>query len=410
MTDLWVNPAVGVAGDMLLAALVDAGADLDAVRSSIAALDVPGWTIEPERTTRRGLVALRLVVSTAEDHHHRSWSTIDSLLESAALPEPVRAGARSTFRRLAVAEAQVHGIAIDEVHFHEVGALDAIVDIVGCWAALFDLGMPDVSSAPIGLGAGAVEMAHGLIPVPAPATLELLVGAPTVALDVHGETATPTGAALITSMVGTDRWGALPAGTIRCIGRGAGTWDPANHANVVTVVRYEPAPAGASSTSSDPVSGTAGIAPPLGLPGRTVDAVVLETNTDDVTPEVLGYLIDAALDLGADDAWIMPITMKKNRPGHQVRVLCSPEVIPAVRELLVRQTATLGWREMAVDKHELHRSQTTVDLDGHTISIKVGPFGAKPEHDDVIATAEATGRSARDVAADALAAYRAIGR
>lgn len=410
MTELWLNPAVGTAGDMLLAALLDAGADIDAVRATISSLDVPGWTIETERTTRRGLVALRVVVHTVEHHHHRSWSTIDSMLRTADLPEPVRSGARRTFRRLADAEAHVHGIPIDEVHFHEVGALDAIVDIVGCWAALNDLGMPEVSSAAIGLGTGTTQMAHGLVPVPAPATLELLVGSPTVAVDVTGETATPTGTALITSMVDAERWGPLPAGTIRRTGRGAGTWDPPGHANVMTVVRYEPAHRSASATSPvpDPMADRTGITAPLALPGRTVDAIVLETNTDDVTPEVLGYLIDAALELGADDAWIVPVTMKKNRPGHQVRVLCSPEVVPAVRDLLVHQTATLGWRESPVTKHQLERSQTHVVLDGHAISVKVGPFGAKPEHDDVVAAAHATGRSVRDIAADALAAFRTV--
>ena len=254
-----------------------------------------------------------------------------------------------------------------------------------------DLGMPAVASGPVGLGVGTVAMAHGTVPVPAPATLELLTGHPSVPLTVDGravgrETATPTGVAILTTMATT--WGPLPAGTITGIGRGAGAWDPSGHANVVTVVRYEPAEADAD---------------PSGLPATTTDAVLVETNVDDVTPEVLGHVISLALELGADDAWVLPATMKKGRPGHQVRVLCRPAIVGAVRRLLAEETGTLGVREWTVTKHALERSTTKVLVGGHTIGVKVGPFGAKPEHDDVAAAARALGRPFRDVAADALA-------
>ncbi|UDY37720.1 nickel pincer cofactor biosynthesis protein LarC [Dermatobacter hominis] len=394
MSALWVNPAVGVAGDMLLAALLDAGADPEAVRATVAELPVPGWSLDAGPTTRRGLTATSVVVTAPDGVHHRSWSTIDAMLAAADLPGPVRDGARATFERLARAEAHVHGIDVDEVHFHEVGAIDAIVDVVGTWAALHDLGDPRVTSAPVGLGIGTVRMAHGTVPVPAPATLELLEGHPTAPLTVDGrpverETATPTGVALLTTMAAA--WGPLPAGTIRGVGRGAGTWDPAGHANVVTVVRYEPADeAGADR-----------------WPAASVEAVVVETNVDDVTPEVLGHVISLALELGADDAWVLPVTMKKSRPGHQVRVLCRPALVPAVRRLLATETGTLGLREWAVTKHELERRTTKVLVDGHTVGIKVGPYGAKPEHDDVAAAARALDRPLRDVADEALAAFRA---
>lgn len=401
---LWVNPAVGVAGDMLLGALLDAGADFDVVLRCLDALAVEGWTLEARPTTRRGITATTATVTVAQadddgshthrDHHrhdHRSWSTIDALLVDAELPEEVREGARRTFRRLAVAEARVHGIDVDDVHFHEVGALDAIVDVVGCWAAWWALGAPSVSSGPIGLAVGTVEMDHGTVPVPAPATLELLRDVPTVPVDATGETATPTGAALLVTM--TSGWGPMPAGTVGAVGRGAGTWDPDGHANVVTAVRFAPA---------------ATAHPAMTAPGRTVDAVVVETNVDDVSPEVLGHVISTALELGADDAWVLPVTMKKSRPGHLVRVLCSPALLAPIRDLLARETGTLGWRESAVIKYELERSTAEVDLDGHTIGIKVGPCGAKAEHDDVVAAARALDRPVREVAAHALAAFDAL--
>jgi uncharacterized protein (TIGR00299 family) protein len=396
MTALWINPAVGVAGDMLLAALIDAGADPDAVRSSLASLAVHGWSLEVAPISRRGLTATSVVVGAPDGDHHRSWSTIDRMLADAALPGPVRDGARATFEVLARAEARVHGIDPDDVHFHEVGAVDAIVDVVGTWAALHDLGDPAVTAAPVGLGVGTTAMAHGTVPVPAPATLELLEGHPTAPVVVDGrpvehETATPTGVALLVTMA--TAWGPLPAGTIRGVGRGAGSWDPPGHANVVTVVRYDPA------EEPDPPS----------WPATTVGATIVETNVDDVTPEVLGHVISRALELGADDAWVLPVTMKKSRPGHQVRVLCRPELAPAVRHLLASETGSLGLREWPVTKHELERTTTTVLVDGRTVAVKVGPFGAKPEHDDVVAAARALDRPARDVAEEALRRHRAGG-
>jgi len=383
---LWFNPAVGVAGDMLLAALVDAGADLDAVRDAVDRLGLPDWSIDTRTVTRGALTATAVTVGAPDRDHHRSWSTIDALLRNADLPVEVRDGARLTFRRLALAEALVHGIDVDDVHFHEVGAIDAVVDVVGAWAALRDLGMPTVTSGPIGLGTGTVEMAHGVVPVPAPATLELLKGAPSIPLDVIGETATPTGVALLVSM--SSAWGPPPSGTVVAIGRGAGSWDPPGHANVVTAVAF-----GTSVVGEDP------------WPGSTVDATILETNLDDVTPETIGHVIDRALALGADDAWVVPVTMKKSRPGHQLRVLCAPPLVSAVRDLVCRETGTLGVREWCVTKHELDRRTVVVTVDGHAVSVKAGPFGAKPEHDDVLSAASALGRPARDVAADALARF-----
>lgn len=381
---LWINPAVGVAGDMLLGALLDVGADEASVRAQLSTLPVSGWDLVVTPTTRRGLVATGVAVRFPTNDGHRSWSSIDAMLRDAPLAPPVRDGARSTFRRLARAEATVHGIDVDAVHFHEVGAMDAIVDIVGTWAALHSLGLPTVVSAPVGLGTGTASMAHGTIPVPAPATLELLTGAPTVPVECCDETATPTGAALLVAMAGS--WGHLPAGTIEAVGRGAGTRDPGGHANVVTAV----------------VSSTAGAEP-----AAIVPAVVIETNLDDVTPEVLGHVLTLALEAGADDAWVAPVTMKKGRPAHQLRVLSTPELAGDLRRLVAAQTGTLGVRQWTVEKYEFERSVSEVTVDGHRVRVKVGPSGAKPEFDDVVAAAAALGRPVRDVSSDALRLHEA---
>lgn len=382
---LWCNPSLGVAGDMLLAALLDVGADERAVRDQLGRLGLDGWSLEVGCTTRQGLVATRAEVVTVGHQHHRPWSDIDAMLRDSGLDPDVAEGARRTFRALGEAESRVHGVSIDEVHFHEVGAVDAIIDIVGSWAALATLGVSTVTASAVGLGAGTAAMAHGVVQVPAPAVLELLVGVPMVPVHAERETATPTGVALLTTMVRD--WGPPPPGTLLATGRGSGTWDPPTHPNVVTVVLSEPV---ADRTAEH----------------TTVVATLLETNLDDVTPEDLASLLERALRAGADDAWITPAVMKKGRPAHQLSVLCRPELADALCQLVARETGTLGIRERRVSKHELHRRTVSVQLDGCTIRVKIGPHGAKPEHDDVVAAANATGRPVRDVAAAALAAVR----
>lgn len=373
---LWLNPAVGVAGDMLLGALLDLGAPLEVVLDQLGRLPVPGWDLEVSEVRRRGLRATRALVRADEGHHHRPWSGIDAMLAAAGLRPEVAAGARATFRRLAEAEAEVHGIEVDEVHFHEVGAVDAIVDIVGAWAARHALGVDRVVSAAVGLGAGTVGAEHGLLPAPAPATLKLLVGHPCRPVPVESETATPTGVALLVTMA--DSWGSMPAGVVLATGFGAGGRDPATHPNVVT----------AALSAVDEA--------------RPVDAVVVEANLDDVTPEVLGHVLQRALDLGADDAWIVPVVMKKSRPGHQLRILCSPALEAVVVAMVAAETGSLGARSTAVTKHVSPRRLDRVEVDGHQIAVKVGPHGAKAEHDDVVVAAAALGRPVRIVAAQAL--------
>ncbi len=384
-SSLWINPALGVAGDMVLGSLFDLGADQAWVRSQLAAVELPGWSLEVSPTHRRGLVATAVDVQVLSHDHHRPWSQIDAMLSSSALDPRVAEGARKSFWLLGTAEAKVHGIALDEVHFHEVGAVDAIIDILGSWAALVSLGVTQVHSGPIGLGTATQTMAHGIIPVPAPATLELLVGIPTVPVDWDCETATPTGVALLAAMV--DTWGNIPAGIIERTGRGAGSKDPDSHANVLTAVLLNAAP------QPEPA-------------GEWFTSTMIETNLDDITPEILGHVLTELIALGADDAWVTPITMKKSRSAHQLSVLCTLELAPQIAEFVTNETGTLGFRQWDLTKCELPRRTHTINLHGYPVRIKVGPHGAKPEHEDLVAASQGLGMAVRQLSIEALFAWK----
>ncbi len=436
---LWLDPGFGASGDMLLGTLLGLGAPLDAVRADVAGLGVTGWSIDVELVLRAGIAATRAVVATnhAADHNHdhggpgqadhdhdhdhggpgqadhdhdhggpgqagrpehRAWSTIDRLLAGAALPAPVQAGARATFELLGRVEAGIHGVGIDEVHFHEVGALDAIVDIVGAWSALHHLGIDEVASGPVGIGNGVVRSAHGRLPAPAPATVELLAGVAAIRpVDWASETVTPTGAALLRTMV--DRWGPVPAGRLVAFSRGAGGRDPATHPNVLGALLVE-----TDDAPSSPAAGPAAEAGALSARPRTEAAVVLATNLDDVTPELLGHVVTRLLDAGADDAWVVPIGMKKNRPGHELRVLCRPDRADGLEAVIFAETGTLGLRRELVAKQVLERAWRTVTVRGHQIRVKRGPHGAKAEHDDLASASRATGVPLRILGAEAVAA------
>lgn len=414
---LWLDPGFGASGDMLLGTLLGLGAPLDAVRADVAGLGVTGWSIDVEPVLRAGIAATRAVVVTDADHdhhdhdhggdhddhdhhhaEHRAWSTIDRLLAGAALPERVKAGARATFELLGRVEAGIHGVTIDEVHFHEVGALDAIVDIVGAWSALHHLGIDEVAAGPVGLGNGVIQAAHGRLPAPAPATVELLAGGAAAIrpVDSASETVTPTGAALLCTMVG--RWGPVPAGRLVAFSRGAGGRNPATHPNVLGALLVESDDAPAAPGASDRAGSELSASP------RTEAALVLATNLDDVTPELLGHLVTWLLDAGADDAWLVPIGMKKNRPGHELRVLCRPDRADGLEAMIFAETGTLGLRRELVAKQVLARAWRTVTVRGHEIRVKQGPHGAKAEHDDLAAASLATGVPLRILGIEAVTA------
>lgn len=382
----WFHCFSGVAGDMALGALVDAGADLDEVTAIVEKVGVTGWALEAEPVLRSGVAATKVHVRGVEDeHHHRTWRSIRTLLDEAGLPDRVHRRATGAFARLAAAEGALHRVDPEDVHFHEVGAIDAIVDVVGTCAALEVLDVDEVRCSPIALGRGRVEAAHGHLPNPAPAVLRILEGVPVHGVDTPVELTTPTGAALMAALAGG--FGPVPDMTVRASGYGAGTADPDGVVNATQVV-----------LGTVEVDG-------LGADGGGQPVVVVETTVDDATGEVLGAAVPALLAAGAADAWIVPVLGKKGRPAHVVAALAPVDAAPAVASALRSATGTLGVRAVTHQRWPAARSIETVEVDGHAVRVKVSPVRAKAEHDDVAAVAAATGRSVPEVAALAEAAW-----
>ncbi|EON25770.1 MULTISPECIES: nickel pincer cofactor biosynthesis protein LarC [Nocardioides] len=393
---VWIDASAGASGDMLLGALIGAGVPLAVLGESIDAVTPEPVTLRPEPVDRNGFAATRCHVEIADSEHHRSWRDIRALLESADLDADVRDLAVRTFERLAVAEARVHGSDPLDVSFHEVGALDAIADVVGVCAGFVWLARADddpgdpgghrVTVSPVAVGSGAIEGAHGRMPVPPPAVAELLLGVPSLAGPGTAESCTPTGAALLTTLA--DEWGPQPAMAVDSIGIGAGGRDPQTHANVLRLF--------------------------VGRgPGRDERPLLIESNIDDLDPRVWPSVIAALLEAGASDAWLTPILMKKGRPAHTLSVLTSSAAADAVRAAIWRHTSTIGVREIPLAKHALDREMVQVDVDGHTIDVKLASHdgevvNAQPEWDDVARAALALGRPVNDVLAEAIAETRAL--
>jgi uncharacterized protein (TIGR00299 family) protein len=376
---LLLNPSCGVSGDMLLAALVDLGAPLAGIRDAIASTGLTGWHLATERADAGGIQATRAVVTVTDTSIERRAAELIELA-ARARPPAVAALATEALRTLAQVEADLHGQRLDEVHLHELGGHDTVIDIVGVAAALHLLDVDEVWSAPVAIGTGTVRTRHGVLPVPAPATAALLRGAQVRGTDIAGETVTPTGAALLTA-VGA-RYELIPAVTVIRVGYGAGSRRLPDRPNVLQAMLCESADAGERM-------------------------VVVETNVDDVTGEVLAHTIDALLAAGAADAWTTPAVMKKGRPAHVVHVLAAAEAAPGLEAVLLRESGSLGARRYTVERSALPRSTHTVQVDGHPVRIKQGPWSAKPEHDDVAAAARALGRTYRQVAQEAMDRYLA---
>lgn len=376
---VWLNPVGGVSGDMLLGALLDLGAPIDGVRAAVASTGVTGWDIQVTRVRRGSLVAARATVVVEEQPPERHAAELLEIV-GRARPAGVAGAAARAVEAIARVEARLHGVPPAEVHLHEIGGIDTVVDTVGVAAALHLLGVETVHCGPLPLGTGTVVTRHGRIPLPAPAAAALIAeaGAAVVA-GGPGETVTPTGIALL--LAAGARFGPMPDMTVRAVGYGAGGRDDADRPNVVQALL------GAAGV---PVTG-GGVAP----------MVLLETTVDDVSGEVLGYVLERALAAGAADAWITPVVMKKSRPGHTVHVLTAPDRSSVCETLLLRETGSLGLRRRTVDRLALPRRSSTVDVDGHAVRIKHGPWGAKPEHDDVAAVAAALDLPLREVAARA---------
>jgi uncharacterized protein (TIGR00299 family) protein len=380
----------GISGDMTLGALVDAGVDREAILGAIARLGLPA-TVTFEPTKRCGFRATYAKVEVPHEHVHRKLPHIEALIDDAGLAPSQVELAKRIFRRLGEAEAVAHGIPIERVHFHEVGAADSIVDIVGAAVGLDLLGVDRFECSPLPTGRGWVRGAHGRMPLPAPGTAELLKGVPLADMAVEMELTTPTGAAIATTVA--ERFGPLPAMTIERIGLGAGTKDLPDHPNVLRI--FVGTMAGPAESESDRVW-------------------VLETNVDDVTGETVGYTTTLLMEAGALDAFVTPIYMKKNRPGAMISVLCDEAKAGELEEILFRETATLGVRRYPVSRHKLKRKGATVETRFGPVKGKLGwrddrPAVFTPEYDDCVRVAAERGVPLREVYQAAQQAHRGTG-
>jgi len=393
---LYFDCFAGISGDMTLGALVDAGADARELTGRLALLDVDGYEIGFEKVDRSGISATRAVVRlTKEEKKHRHLSHIEKIIGDSRLNDSVKERALKIFRRLGEAEARVHGVPVERIHFHEVGAVDAIVDVVGACIGFELLGVERFAASPMHVGSGTVEMAHGRFPVPPPAVTELLKGAPVYSTDIVGELVTPTGAAIVATVC--EEFGALPRMCVEATGYGAGGREYKNFPNVLRVLVGESDKAGET---------------PSGVSRQgDEELLMVETNVDDVSPQVLGHLMERAFELGALDCFFTHVQMKKNRPGVLVSILCRPSDGEVVQGLLFAETPTLGVRSYAVRRRALERESVTVETEFGTIAVKVArregrTVGATPEYEDCRAAALAHNVPLRVVQEAALGAFR----
>jgi pyridinium-3,5-bisthiocarboxylic acid mononucleotide nickel chelatase len=385
VTAAWYHCFSGIAGDMALGALVDAGADLVEVRALCRRLPVTGWSLEAETVMRTGIGGTKINVLATPTTVVRTAAHITGLVEEARLPDRVRRRALKTFHLLARAEGHLHRRPPEQVHFHEVGAIDALIDVVGTCAALEVLGIDEVYASPVAQGVGMVRAAHGLLPVPAPAVVELLKGAPTYQLDIPLELTTPTGAALLAALA-VD-FGPMPMMTISASGFGAGAAELGDRPNLTQVVVGE-------------------TAAPL-VPGQPV--TLLEVNVDDATGEQLAHAVAELLAAGAHDAWLTPVVMKKGRPAYTVSALADPSLAAQVADVLTRETGSFGVRGQTLERWPQTRLVEHVEVGGYPVRIKVGPGRAKVEHDDAVRVARRTGLSRHEVVQQVEDAWRRRG-
>lgn len=390
----WIDCVGGASGDMLLGAVLDAGVPLEVLQRAVDAIDAGNVSLAPEPTSRHGLAATHVHVSTDDAGATRTWADVRELLASADLDLPVRDRAEDVFSRLARAEARAHGIDVDRVHFHEVGALDAIADIVGATAGMHALGLDRLVVSPVPLGAGLASGMHGGIPVPGPAVLAILgeAGAPVHGGEVAVERTTPTGAALLASLASD--WGAMPPIRVAGVGVGAGSRDMPEVPNVLRLVLGEAADTGDGVVSTD---------------------LLVEANVDDLDPRLWPSVLERLLTAGASDAWLTPILMKKGRPAHTLAALVPVARTKDVRRAVFAETSTIGIRETPVTKRALARERTEVEIDGHRVGVKIALLdgrvvNAQPEYEEVAAVAAALGRPVRDILAEATAAARTSGQ
>jgi pyridinium-3,5-bisthiocarboxylic acid mononucleotide nickel chelatase len=377
----YFDPFSGISGDMTVGALLDAGADWNRVECALGSLGL-GASFRVEKTMRNGIAASKFSVGGGEQKTHRHLTHIEKIISSGDLSEMARKNSLTVFRRLGDAEAKSHNIPVERVHFHEIGAVDSICDIVGACVALDALGIDEVRSSPINVGGGTVKTQHGTLPVPAPATAELLNQCPIYSAGPEAELTTPTGAALITTFA-TD-FGGIPAVRVLAQGFGAGDKDFPTQANVLRVLIGERTDA-----------------------SESMSVRVLEANIDDSTPQVLGYAMERLLEAGALDVTLTPVLMKKNRPATMISVLAAPELSEQLTSILFAETSTLGLRIVQAERRVLARNTTEIETSYGKIRIKYTDTGTfAPEYDDCRKAAAAKGVALRAVIAEANQVFR----
>lgn len=383
----------GASGDMVLGALVDAGLELSRLEGELRKLPLSGWGFSAEKTKRGALQATHVKVASTETHHHRGLSKIESLIEEARTKNGLATRAADNairiFRRLGEAEAKVHGVPLEKVHFHEVGAVDSIIDIVGAAIAFDLLDIEHFACAPLNVGGGKVKTEHGILPVPAPATVELLKGVPTYSTGIERELVTPTGAAILSTLA--THFGPQPSMTSSAVGYGAGTAQIEEQPNVLRVVIGEAA--------ADSVF-------------RWDEAItVIETNLDDMNPQIYGYFAEQALAAGALDVYATPVQMKKNRPGQLVTILCAPDAARKLVDLVFRETTTIGVRTWQAHRRILQREIVSVETPFGSVRMKLSRqnglvLNAAPEYEDCRRIAAERGVPLKQVLAEAAASYQ----
>lgn len=378
----------GASGDMLLGALVDSGLDLASLEAELRRLPLPDWSITAEKTKKKGIAATHVRVHTHEHHPHRGLSEILRIIgegRSSGLSARTADRASAIFRRLGEAEAKIHNVPVESIHFHEVGAVDAIIDIVGACAAFDLLAIEQFYASPLNVGAGSVEAAHGVMPVPAPATAELVRGTPTFSTGTERELLTPTGAAILTTLV--HQFGPLPAIKVDTIGYGAGTADLPGQANVLRVFIGE---SNAAAAHDETIS-------------------IIEASVDDMNPQVYAYFAERALAAGALDVTSAPLQMKKGRPGQLITVLAPLDRADSLVELFFRETTTIGVRTWEARRRVLAREMVQVETPFGPVQVKVSRLNghilnAAPEFEDCRRIALERGAPLKQVLAAASAA------
>jgi pyridinium-3,5-bisthiocarboxylic acid mononucleotide nickel chelatase len=378
----------GVSGDMTLGALLDAGCDLVRLRAELHGLQVPGWELSAEKVWKNGMAATYAHVKTEDQQKHRPLSAILQILQDSQLAPSVRDRASAIFQKLGEAEARVHDVPIEKIHFHEVGAVDAIVDIVGACIGFDALGIEKFACSPLNVGGGTVKMAHGVLPIPAPATANLLQGKPTYSSGVQRELVTPTGAAIVATLC--DSFGPQPPISVSAIGYGAGAADLEGQPNVLRIMIGE----AAEKT----------------VPGYDQEITVIEANLDDMNPQIYGYFQEKALAAGALDVFTTPVQMKKNRPGTLLTVLCQPADAQTLMTLIFAETTTFGVRTHAAQRRVLPREFVKVTTSFGEVRVKLSRVNGRvlhvaPEYDDCRKLAEEKNVPLQRVISEALRSY-----